>query len=62
LAGETAERQITPLRLERATFTRTTVAPWSWELNTQVVLLEVAPDRGPIDFADNRTNGPDRRA
>jgi hypothetical protein len=22
-----------------------------------VVLLEVAPDRGPIDYADNRTNG-----
>jgi hypothetical protein len=25
--------------------------------NRKVVLLEVAPDRGPIDFADNRTNG-----
>jgi hypothetical protein len=23
----------------------------------KVVLLEVAPDRGPIDLADNRTNG-----
>ena len=26
-------------------------------VNRKVVLLEVAPDRGPIDFADNRTNG-----
>jgi hypothetical protein len=25
--------------------------------NRKVVLIEVAPDRGPIDFADNRTNG-----
>ena len=25
--------------------------------NRKVILLEVAPDRGPIDFADNRTNG-----
>jgi len=25
--------------------------------NRKVVILEVAPDRGPIDFADNRTNG-----
>ena len=25
--------------------------------NRKVLLLEVAPDRGPIDFADNRTNG-----
>src|SRR4029077_4274874 len=25
--------------------------------NRKVVLLEVAPERGPIDFADNRTNG-----
>lgn len=25
--------------------------------NRKVVLLEVAPDRGPIDYADNRTNG-----
>ena len=25
--------------------------------NRKVVLVEVAPDRGPIDFADNRTNG-----
>lgn len=25
--------------------------------NRKVVLLEVAPDRGPIDLADNRTNG-----
>jgi hypothetical protein len=25
--------------------------------NRKVVLLEVAPDPGPIDFADNRTNG-----
>jgi hypothetical protein len=25
--------------------------------NRKVVLLEVAPDRGLIDFADNRTNG-----
>ena len=25
--------------------------------NRKVVLLAVAPDRGPIDFADNRTNG-----
>jgi hypothetical protein len=25
--------------------------------NRKVVLLEVAPDRAPIDFADNRTNG-----
>ncbi|MFL5908216.1 MAG: hypothetical protein ACJ75Z_11565 [Solirubrobacterales bacterium] len=25
--------------------------------NRKVVLLEVAPNPGPIDFADNRTNG-----
>jgi hypothetical protein len=25
--------------------------------NRKVVLLEVAPERAPIDFADNRTNG-----
>jgi hypothetical protein len=25
--------------------------------NRKVILLEVAPDRGPIDYADNRTNG-----
>ena len=25
--------------------------------NRKVVLLEVAPDHGPIDLADNRTNG-----
>jgi hypothetical protein len=25
--------------------------------NRKVVLIEVAPDRAPIDFADNRTNG-----
>ena len=25
--------------------------------NRKVVLLEVVPDRGPIDLADNRTNG-----
>jgi hypothetical protein len=25
--------------------------------NRKVVLLEVAPEPGPIDFADNRTNG-----
>jgi hypothetical protein len=25
--------------------------------NRRVVLLEVAPERAPIDFADNRTNG-----
>jgi hypothetical protein len=25
--------------------------------NRKVVLLEVTPERGPIDFADNRTNG-----
>ena len=25
--------------------------------NREVLLIEVAPDRGPIDFADNRTNG-----
>jgi hypothetical protein len=25
--------------------------------NRKVVLLQVAPGRGPIDFADNRTNG-----
>jgi hypothetical protein len=25
--------------------------------NRKVVLLEVAPDRGPIDLADNRPNG-----
>jgi hypothetical protein len=25
--------------------------------NRKVVLLEVAPDPGPIDYADNRTNG-----
>lgn len=25
--------------------------------NRKVVLLEVAPDPGPIDLADNRTNG-----
>ncbi|HSD23497.1 MAG TPA: hypothetical protein VLB79_04140 [Solirubrobacterales bacterium] len=25
--------------------------------NRKVVLLEVAPEKGPIDFADNRTNG-----
>src|SRR3954447_11595333 len=25
--------------------------------NRKVVLIEVAPGRGPIDYADNRTNG-----
>jgi hypothetical protein len=25
--------------------------------NRKVILLEVAPERGPIDYADNRTNG-----
>jgi hypothetical protein len=25
--------------------------------NRKVLLIEVAPDRAPIDFADNRTNG-----
>jgi hypothetical protein len=25
--------------------------------NRKVVLVEVAPERGPIDYADNRTNG-----
>jgi hypothetical protein len=25
--------------------------------NRKVILLEVAPERGPIDLADNRTNG-----
>jgi hypothetical protein len=25
--------------------------------NRKVILLEVSPDRAPIDFADNRTNG-----
>jgi hypothetical protein len=25
--------------------------------NRKVVLIEVAPERGPIDLADNRTNG-----
>jgi hypothetical protein len=25
--------------------------------NRKVVLIEVAPERGPIDYADNRTNG-----
>jgi hypothetical protein len=25
--------------------------------NRKVVLLEIAPDPGPIDYADNRTNG-----
>lgn len=25
--------------------------------NRKVILLEVAPERAPIDFADNRTNG-----
>jgi len=25
--------------------------------NRKVLLLEVKPDRGPIDYADNRTNG-----
>jgi hypothetical protein len=25
--------------------------------NRKVVLIEIAPDRGPIDYADNRTNG-----
>jgi hypothetical protein len=25
--------------------------------NRKVVILEVAPERGPIDLADNRTNG-----
>ncbi len=25
--------------------------------NRKVVLIEVAPERAPIDFADNRTNG-----
>lgn len=25
--------------------------------NRKVLLLEVAPDRAPIDYADNRTNG-----
>jgi len=25
--------------------------------NRKVLLIEIAPDHGPIDFADNRTNG-----
>src|SRR3954453_2848213 len=25
--------------------------------NRKVLLIEVTPDRGPIDYADNRTNG-----
>jgi hypothetical protein len=25
--------------------------------NRMVLLLEIAPDRGPIDYAENRTNG-----
>jgi hypothetical protein len=25
--------------------------------NRKVLLIEVAPERGPIDYADNRTNG-----
>ena len=25
--------------------------------NRMVLLIEIAPDRGPIDYADNRTNG-----
>ena len=25
--------------------------------NRKVILLEIAPERGPIDYADNRTNG-----
>src|SRR5690349_1578032 len=25
--------------------------------NRKMLLIEVAPDRGPIDYADNRTNG-----
>lgn len=25
--------------------------------NRKVLLIEIAPDRGPIDYADNRTNG-----
>jgi hypothetical protein len=25
--------------------------------NRKVLLLEIAPERGPIDYADNRTNG-----
>ena len=25
--------------------------------NRRVLLIEIAPDRGPIDYADNRTNG-----
>jgi hypothetical protein len=25
--------------------------------NRKVLLIELAPDRGPIDYADNRTNG-----
>jgi hypothetical protein len=28
--------------------------------NRKVVLLSLAPDRGPIDYADNRTNGKGR--
>jgi hypothetical protein len=26
-------------------------------VNRKVILIEIAPDRGPIDYADNRTNG-----
>ena len=26
-------------------------------VNRKVLLIEVAPERGPIDYADNRTNG-----
>jgi hypothetical protein len=25
--------------------------------NRRVLLIEIAPERGPIDYADNRTNG-----
>ena len=25
--------------------------------NRKVLLIEIAPNRGPIDYADNRTNG-----
>jgi hypothetical protein len=36
--AERADRQVTPLAFERATFACTTVAPCSWELNTHLPL------------------------
>src|SRR5262245_45445503 len=57
-AGETAKHGVT--------LTVKGGPPFHWRVsspnpacvsNRQVILIEVAPDRGPIDYADNRTNG-----